>query len=118
MQYLDFIITLCVNINMLVSYKNDSIKQICQDFEHACKKFGEKIATRLFQRIGEIRAVENIMELKTFPAIECEAVEKANSVLYTVNLSDTQKLLFLPLKEDPLKNESLITEVELHEVLN
>jgi hypothetical protein len=49
---------------MQIAYASKTIQRLCEEDKHQRKQLGEKRAKRLKNRLGELRAVENVSQLR------------------------------------------------------
>ncbi len=103
---------------MYITFRNSKIKKLCELEKLAIQKLGPKQKDMLFKRIGEIRAVSCLAELKTLPGPRCHRLQGDRNGQYAVDLGHPMRLIFLPISELKVFEETRITEVEIIEVVD
>lgn len=102
---------------MFITFKDLTVKKLCEDLDHSSKILGEAIADKLFCAISQLRSLEHIDQLNMYKSIDCVCVENENSVIYTIDLTEGKYLLLVPVIETP-EFENKITSIMISEVLN
>lgn len=102
---------------MYIRFIDDKIRKLCEDEKVALRKLGDKDTTKLFQRVGEIRAADNLAILRTLRAARCHPLHNDRKGQYAVDLVHPRRLVFLP-EYDGTFEERLVTDVVLIEVID
>jgi proteic killer suppression protein len=102
---------------MYTTFINNNIRKLCEDEKIARRKLGDKDAKKLFQRVAEIRAADNLAMLKTLPAPRCHPLSNNRKGQYAVDLVNPRRLVFLPVYEGEFE-EKLVKEVVIIEVID
>jgi proteic killer suppression protein len=102
---------------MYITFINSKIRKLCEDHKLAQRKLGEHMTKKLFQRIAEIRAAENLAVLKTLPAPRCHPLTNNRQGQYAVDLMHPKRLILLPICEGEFI-EKLITDVVIVEIID
>ena len=79
---------------MVVTYKNKSLEKICTNFSKALRKYGEDIAQKLYQRLYEIRAAENVELMIQNHIGRCHRLEGNRNGQYSIDLAQPYRLVF------------------------
>ena len=79
---------------MLIEYKNNQIRKLCEDSGFAQKKLGELRAEKLDQRLGEIRAADSVEQMIQFRIGGCHQLRHDRKGQYAVNLDQPYRLVF------------------------
>ena len=83
---------------MQITYASKAIKRLCEEDKHQRKQLGEKRAKRLKNRLGELRAVENVSQLRLGRPHGLTA-DRAGQ--YSVDLDGPMRLLFESTDQPP-----------------
>lgn len=82
------------------------------------KELGKKMAGKLKQRLGELRAADMLFDVSHLPPPRCHELTNRKGV-YSVDLAHPYRLLFIPandpvpLKEDNGIDMAKVTEIEI-----
>ena len=79
---------------MEVTYKNKRIKKICTDANYAEKKHGLEMAEKIHQRIGEIKAADNVEIMVQFHIGRCHLLKSDRKGEYAMDLVHPYRLVF------------------------
>lgn len=104
---------------MYIKFINNKIKKLCEDYHFAQIKLGNSTAKKLFQRIAEIRAADNISVLKSIPGPRCHLLTNNRQGQFAVDLKHPKRLIFLPIYEGEMiekqvKDVLIIDIVDYH----
>jgi len=83
---------------MQITYASKTIQRLCEEDKHQRKQLGEKRAKRLKNRLGELRAVENVRQLLLGRP---HALTADRAGQYSVDLDGPMRLLFEPTDQPP-----------------
>lgn len=83
---------------MQIAFANKTIQRLCQEDKHQLKQLGAKRAKRLKVRLSELRAVENVRQLR-FGGPHALTGDRAGQ--YSVDLDGPMRLLFEPTDQPP-----------------
>ena len=78
---------------MQITYKNRKIEKVCTIACEAEKKYGDKMAKKIHQRIDEITAVDTIEEMIKFKIGRCHPLEGDRNGQYAMDLIHPQRLI-------------------------
>lgn len=79
---------------MQVEYKTNKLEKICTIYEEAKKKYGDKMAEKIHQRIDEITAAESVEFMVQFRLGRCHALVGDRKGEYAVDLIQPYRLIF------------------------
>lgn len=85
---------------MELHFKNNKIKKNCEDPRKAQKEYGLRIGNVLTQRVGELRAAANLLDIKHIPAARLHKLEGTRADEYAVDLVHPFRLVFSPVLEE------------------
>ena len=83
---------------MQIAYASKTIQRLCEEDKHQRKQLGEQRAKRLKNRLAELRAVENVSQLRLGRPHSLTA-DRAGQ--YSVDLDGPMRLLFEPTDQPP-----------------
>ena len=98
---------------MLIEYKNNQIKKLCEDSGFAQKKLGELRAEKLDQRLGEIRAADSVEQMIQFKIGGCHLLRQDRKGQYAVLLVQPYRLIFEQ-KDNSIQIVKVIEIVDYH----
>lgn len=85
---------------MQVKYKTNKLEKICTVYEEARKKYGDKMAEKIHQRIGEITSAESVEVMVQFRLGRCHALAGERKGEYAVDLVQPYRLIFEKVGDD------------------
>ena len=77
-----------------ISYKSKKLEKICTDYSVAKRFYGEGIAVKIHQRMGEIRAIASVELLLRFSIGRCHQLKGNRSSEYAMDLVHPFRLVF------------------------
>jgi proteic killer suppression protein len=83
---------------MQITYASKKIQRLCEQDKHQRKQLGEKRAKRLKNRLAELRAVENVSQLRLGRP---HALTADRAGQYSVDLDGPMRLLFESTDQPP-----------------
>ena len=83
---------------MQIAYASKTIQRLCEEDKHQRKQLGEQRAKRLKNRLAELRAVENVSQLRLGRP---HALTADRAGQYSVDLDGPMRLLFEPTDQPP-----------------
>ena len=98
---------------MEVTFKNKKLEKICTDVKTATKKYNEKMAEIITQRIFELRASETIEDLLQFKIGRCHSLKGDRKGQYAMDLIHPQRLIFTVIK-NKIQIANIIEIVDYH----
>jgi len=103
---------------MILEYKTNKLKKQCENPNIAKKEFGSDIGNKLTQRMGELLAATNLLDIKCLPSARLHRLEGNRSDQYAVDLVHPHRLVFKPILENDgdIKKLEIITIVKIEEV--
>ena len=94
------------------------MKTLCEDLSTAQRKHGPICAKKLFRRIDEIRASENLAVLKAVPWARCHALTNNRHGQYAVDLEHPKRLILEPKFEEGSFKDEQVTDVEIVDIID
>lgn len=79
---------------MQVKYRNKQVEKVCTNASAARKKYGNRMAQLISQRIGEIRSASTVEMMIECRIGKCHALKGDREGQYAVNLLNAQRLVF------------------------
>ena len=98
---------------MEVTFKNKKLEKICTDVKTATKKYNEKMAEIITQRIFELRASETIEDLLKDNIGRCHSLKGDRKGQYAMDLIHPQRLVFTVHKKQ-IQIAKIIEIVDYH----
>jgi proteic killer suppression protein len=105
---------------MNIEYKSSKIRIVCEDPQKAQKEYGKQIANKLTQRVGEIKAADNLHTISLIPAAELHILQGKRQNQYAVTLVHPFRLVFSTIvkKGVDITNLKEIEIVKIEEVVD
>ena len=97
---------------MKIEFKSKSLKKVCINKKKARKKYGKKVAKKLFQRIYELQAFENLKEVPHTPPFRKHKLRGKYSGCFAIDLSGNYRLVFKPACNFRQKEELNLKDVD------
>lgn len=94
---------------MEIEYKNKRIEKVCTNASYAIKNYGDAMAKKIDQRIGEITAADSIEEMVGYGIGRCHPLHHNRQGQYAVDLCHPQRLIF----EKKAHNVKIVTILEI-----
>lgn len=103
---------------MELHFKNSKLKKQCEDPQKAQKIYGARIGNILTQRVGELSAATNLLDIKYIPAARLHKLKGKRSNEYAVDLVHPFRLVFTPIISENVDIDQLerINIVRIEEV--
>lgn len=79
---------------MRIEYRNRQIRKVCTDATTARKKYGDQVARRIAQRLGEIGASDTVEMMIQFHIGRCHALTGDRQGQYAVDLVHPLRMVF------------------------
>lgn len=79
---------------MKVSYRNKGLEKVCTNANIARKTYGEEIARKIKQRIGEIKASPNAQNMIQSKIGRCHPLKGNRAGQFAVDLAGPYRLVF------------------------
>ncbi len=95
---------------MDILYRNKGLEKACTEQKEAVKRYGPNNQKKLFQRLSEIDAADNLEILCKIPAARCHPLTGNLKGLWAVDLVHPFRLLFRLVKSDG-------TDIEEEEII-
>jgi len=89
---------------MKIYFKNNQLAKVCASEKASQKKWGSEITKKLYQRLAEFHAANNLEEICFLPAARCHQLKGKRSGQFAVDLKHPYRLIFEPANDPiPLK---------------
>ena len=92
---------------MQIEYKNQRMRDICTNASTARKRYGDRMAAKIHQRIDEILAIDAVETLVRCKIGRCHALVGDREGQYAMDLIHPQRLVFIK-----LDNEVQVVRIE------
>lgn len=79
---------------MIVTYKSNKLKKICEDAHIAQKSYGIKMSELIQKRIDELRSAINVEMMVQFNIGRCHPLHNNRKGQYAVDLEHPYRLIF------------------------
>ena len=86
---------------MDIDFRNNKLKKCCNERAAGIKEWGAQIATKVFQRLMELRAADNLSEISYLPPPRCHSVNEKRKGCWAVDTVHPMRLLF-KINQDPV----------------
>jgi toxin HigB-1 len=96
-----------------VEYRNRSIEKVCTSASIAEKKYGQRMAELIHQRIDQIRAADSVEQMIQFRIGRCHQLSQDRQGQYAVDLVHPQRLVFEK-KGNEIQIANIIEIVDYH----
>lgn len=105
---------------MRIEYRTKKLKEECENPEIAQKRYGKNIGNMLTQRVGELAAATNLLDVQRIPSVRLHKLKGKRKNQYAVDLKHPHRLIFTPVQENNIDIELLqnITAIRLEEVVD
>jgi len=107
-----------------IIFRTSQLNKACNIYREAVKRHGKNIADKLFLRLDQIKAADNLAVLYTVPGARCHKLEGDRKEQFAVTLVEPYRLLFelagdrsLFIVDGKIKNE-LVAGIEIVEIVN
>lgn len=97
---------------MIIEYKTKAIEKVCTNAYAATKKFGQKMADKIHQRIDEIDAADSVEEMIQYKVGRCHPLHNNRQNQYAVDLVHPYRLVFEKCRSEIVVN--IIEVVDYH----
>ena len=107
---------------MEIAFRNNKLKKCCNERDAGIKAWGTQIANKVFQRLMELRAAENLSEISSLPPPRCHSIDDIRKGCWAVDLVHPQRLLFkinqdsVPKLQDGSVDLKNVTSIKIWEV--
>ena len=109
---------------MDISFASGSLQKVCNSQKEMHRKFGQKVAGRLAQRLSELKAAESLAEISHLPPARLHELGHDRQGQFAVDLAQPKRLIFkpdhnpVPLKADGGLDKEKITRLRIVEILD
>lgn len=86
---------------MEIRYGKKKLARACNEFAKANREWGPERARKVFQRLGELRAVGNLLDYSRLPGTGFHPLHHNREGQFAVELNSNWRLVFRPL-ENPI----------------
>lgn len=107
---------------MLIGYSNKKVEKICKDSRFAKKTLGDRIATKLYQRMEWLKAAETLDNFNTqYKFLRIHKLSGKYEGSYALDISERYRIIFYPCNENGEYSENdfkFISLITIEEVSN
>lgn len=107
---------------MIIYFNTKKLQKACGSEKGRCNAFSHKMASKLKQRLSELRAADCLAHISKLPPPRCHQLKGKKKGVYSVDLEQPYRLLFIPANEDEILKEdggfdlNKITEIEIIDI--
>ena len=83
-----------------ISYKTNSLERVCTNYLMAQRKYGERMATLIHQRVDQLHAADSVEILVQYSIGRCHPLEGDRKGEYAMDLVHPHRLVFERNKTD------------------
>lgn len=98
---------------MHITYKSKKLEKICTNAQEATKAYGERMAERIDQRIGEIAGADTVEMMIQFHIGRCHSLKGNRKEQYAVDLIHPYRLVFEK-KEEEIQIANIVEIIDYH----
>jgi plasmid maintenance system killer protein len=104
---------------MLLTFKTNKLRKECSSEQEMRRKYGDKLARKLMQRLMELRAADCLAIISNLPPARCHELKGNYKGHFSVDLEQPMRLIFRPVNEplpvtpDGSIDKGLVTEIEV-----
>lgn len=81
---------------MDISYKTNSLRNICEKGKEAVRALGDKGGKKLMQRMNELSSFECLADVPRFPPARCHQLHGNRKGQFSIDLEHPYRLIFEP----------------------
>ena len=83
-----------------IKYKSNNLERVCTNYSMARRKYGERMAKLIHQRVDELQYADSIEMLVQFSIGRCHSLEGDRTGEYAMDLVHPYRLIFEKNKTD------------------
>ena len=83
-----------------INYKSNSLERICKNYSMAQRKYGERMARLIHQRVYELQSADSVDMLVRYSIGRCHPLEGNRKSEYAMELVHPYRLIFEQNKAD------------------
>ncbi len=109
---------------MIIYFRSNKLQKICNNKSYSTRMYGPKMASKLQQRLMELKAATCLDDISRKPPPRCHQLSGDREGQLSVDLEHPRRLYFIP-ANDPIpetKDGGLdwrnVTEIEITEIFN
>lgn len=91
-----------------ITYKSNSLERICTNYTIAKRKYGERMARLIHQRVGELKSAVSIDMLVKYSIGRCHPLEGDRKGEYAMDLVHPYRFIF----------EQNVTDIQVVRIIN
>lgn len=100
---------------MYIEFIDKKTGKLIENSKKMRQKYGEKQASKIYQRLTDIEACDNLAVLKTIPG-KCHKLNADREGQYAIHLIEPYRLIFRPIYTDPVFKEENVRGILLLEL--
>ncbi len=82
---------------MEIEYKTGKLRKACTEFAKGQREWGLPCAKKVYQRLNELRAAENLLDISQLPGTGFHSLHHDRNGQFAVSLTGNLRLVFKPL---------------------
>lgn len=83
-----------------INYKSNSLERVCTNYSIAQRKYGERMAKLIYQRVDELQSADSVEILVQYSIGRCHQLEGDRKGEYAMDLVHPYRLIFEQNKMD------------------
>lgn len=83
-----------------INYKSNSLERVCTNYSIAQRKYGERMARLIHQRVDELQSADSVEMLVQYSIGRCHPLERDRKGEYAMDLVHPYRLIFEQNKTD------------------
>ena len=105
-----------------IDFRTKKLEKCCNDYKTAVKTWGNQYATKVYQRLNELRAAVALSDISYLPPAKCHELEGQRTDQFAVTTKEPARLIFrpdhepIPKKPDGGIDKDLVTDIIILEV--
>ena len=103
---------------MEISFRTRKLQKMCNSRKDMQKDLGTRNAERLAQRLAELKAVDTLEDMTSFPAAHCHELKQDRKGQLAVDLVHPKRLVFVPDHDQvPTKDDGGLDRTKVTRIL-
>ncbi|MBN2852782.1 MAG: type II toxin-antitoxin system RelE/ParE family toxin [Clostridia bacterium] len=103
---------------MEITYENEHLEKLINNYGELKKKYGEEIAYKLQKRLVEIDSAPNLNVMKSGPPHFRHKLKGNRNSQYAIDITRKYKLIIIPMDGDDKEALSTVTRIKIIEISN
>jgi proteic killer suppression protein len=98
-------------------FKSKKLRKECENYRELCRKYGEKRAKKIMQRIKEISAAMNLYDISMNPNARLKPLKHNRKGQLSIDINHPYRIILKPLKGN-IHEFKTITRVQIIEIVD